>query len=177
MGSFYNHFDSKEELFEAAVTEVLDMHGALLDELTSSIAGPCRDVRAQFPFDWPTVPASPAGESDPARARSRPVGVGARAGVHGRCATSNRQRRPDDSRSTIPSWRWRSRRARCSGSATAAGTSRTVTLPRPPTGSPRTCFTCSDCPPRTRTTSASGRCPTYRRSESLGALPISAPWS
>ena len=34
MGSFYNHFDSKEELFEAAVADVLDNHGALLDQLT-----------------------------------------------------------------------------------------------------------------------------------------------
>ena len=28
MGSFYNHFDSKEELFQAAVNEVLDELGA-----------------------------------------------------------------------------------------------------------------------------------------------------
>src|SRR6201993_3626160 len=34
MGSFYNHFDSKEELFEAAVNEVLDEIGAILDKLT-----------------------------------------------------------------------------------------------------------------------------------------------
>src|SRR6187200_2101186 len=40
MGSFYNHFESKEELFEAAITEVLDTHGALLDQLTSSIDDP-----------------------------------------------------------------------------------------------------------------------------------------
>jgi AcrR family transcriptional regulator len=33
MGSFYNHFDSKEQLFHAAVTEVFDAHGALLDRL------------------------------------------------------------------------------------------------------------------------------------------------
>src|ERR1700692_1592866 len=33
MGSFYNHFDSKEELFQAAVTDVFDAHGALLDSL------------------------------------------------------------------------------------------------------------------------------------------------
>ena len=33
MGSFYNHFDSKEELFQAALTEVFDAHGALLDSL------------------------------------------------------------------------------------------------------------------------------------------------
>ncbi len=31
MGSFYNHFDSKEQLFQAAINEVLDAHGALLD--------------------------------------------------------------------------------------------------------------------------------------------------
>ena len=36
MGSFYNHFGSKEELFEAAVTDALDRFGALLDGLTSS---------------------------------------------------------------------------------------------------------------------------------------------
>jgi len=33
MGSFYNHFDSKEELFQAAVTEIFDAYGALLDRL------------------------------------------------------------------------------------------------------------------------------------------------
>ena len=33
MGSFYNHFDTKEELFEAAVQEIYDLHGALLDRL------------------------------------------------------------------------------------------------------------------------------------------------
>lgn len=38
MGSFYNHFDSKDELFDAALTEVLDVHGAVLDELTGSMA-------------------------------------------------------------------------------------------------------------------------------------------
>jgi len=37
MGSFYNHFDNKEALFEAAVADVLDTHGALLDQLTASI--------------------------------------------------------------------------------------------------------------------------------------------
>ncbi|QEN15282.1 TetR/AcrR family transcriptional regulator [Mycolicibacterium sp. ELW1] len=33
MGSFYNHFDSKEQLFEAAVNDILDALGALLDKL------------------------------------------------------------------------------------------------------------------------------------------------
>ena len=33
MGSFYNHFDSKEQLFQAAVTDVFDAYGAMLDSL------------------------------------------------------------------------------------------------------------------------------------------------
>ena len=37
MGSFYNHFDTKEQLFDAAITDVLDVHGALLDEITDSL--------------------------------------------------------------------------------------------------------------------------------------------
>ena len=48
MGSFYNHFDSKEELFEAALTEVLDMHGALLDELTKSLEDPAETFARSF---------------------------------------------------------------------------------------------------------------------------------
>jgi AcrR family transcriptional regulator len=48
MGSFYNHFDSKEELFEAALTEVLDVHGALLDELTKSLDDPAEAFACSF---------------------------------------------------------------------------------------------------------------------------------
>jgi len=48
MGSFYNHFESKEELFEAAITEVLDTHGALLDELTSSIDDPAETFARSY---------------------------------------------------------------------------------------------------------------------------------
>ncbi len=36
MGSFYNHFDSKEELFQAAVQEIFDLHGAVLDRLAAA---------------------------------------------------------------------------------------------------------------------------------------------
>jgi AcrR family transcriptional regulator len=48
MGSFYNHFDSKEQLFEAAVAEVLDAHGAMLDRLTASIEDPAETFAASF---------------------------------------------------------------------------------------------------------------------------------
>jgi AcrR family transcriptional regulator len=48
MGSFYNHFESREQLFEAAVTEVLDNHGALLDEFTSNISDPAEIFAISF---------------------------------------------------------------------------------------------------------------------------------
>lgn len=48
MGSFYNHFDSKEQLFEAAVEDVLDTHGALLDALTAAIEDPAETFAASF---------------------------------------------------------------------------------------------------------------------------------
>ena len=48
MGSFYNHFGSKEELFEAAVTDALDRFGALLDGLTSSTTDPAEAFAARF---------------------------------------------------------------------------------------------------------------------------------
>ncbi|MEV2271283.1 TetR/AcrR family transcriptional regulator [Nonomuraea africana] len=39
-GSFYNHFGSKEELFNAAIADVLEEHGQLLDELTADLEDP-----------------------------------------------------------------------------------------------------------------------------------------
>ena len=48
MGSFYNHFDSKEQLFEAAVADVLDAHGAVLDRLTESIDDPAETFATSF---------------------------------------------------------------------------------------------------------------------------------
>jgi len=37
MGSFYNHFESKEQLFDAAVEAVMDAYGELLDRVTAGI--------------------------------------------------------------------------------------------------------------------------------------------
>jgi len=48
MGSFYNHFESKEELFAAAVDEVLDLHGARLDKLTDSMDDPAEKFACSF---------------------------------------------------------------------------------------------------------------------------------
>jgi AcrR family transcriptional regulator len=50
MGSFYNHFDSKEELFQAAVNEVLDELGAILDKLTAEGEDPAETFARSFRF-------------------------------------------------------------------------------------------------------------------------------
>lgn len=48
MGSFYNHFDSREQLFEVAVTEVLDRHGDILDACTADLDDPAEIFAASF---------------------------------------------------------------------------------------------------------------------------------
>src|ERR687886_544567 len=39
-GSFYNHFESKQDLFDAAVDEAIEEHGAMLGELTRDLEDP-----------------------------------------------------------------------------------------------------------------------------------------
>ena len=48
MGSFYNHFQTKEELFEAAVEAVMDGYGQLLDDLTNGIEDPAEVFACSF---------------------------------------------------------------------------------------------------------------------------------
>lgn len=48
LGSFYNHFETKEQLFEAAVEAVMDGYGALLEELTSNIEDPAEVFACSF---------------------------------------------------------------------------------------------------------------------------------
>jgi AcrR family transcriptional regulator len=48
MGSFYNHFETKEQLFEAAVEAVMDAYGALLDRVTAQIEDPAEVFAASF---------------------------------------------------------------------------------------------------------------------------------
>jgi AcrR family transcriptional regulator len=48
MGSFYNHFDSKEELFRAAVDDALESVGAYLDTLTVDLSDPVEIFTQSF---------------------------------------------------------------------------------------------------------------------------------
>ena len=48
MGSFYNHFETKEQLFEAAVEAVMDAYGQLLDRLTADIEDPAEVFACSF---------------------------------------------------------------------------------------------------------------------------------
>ncbi|MFN8070388.1 MAG: TetR/AcrR family transcriptional regulator [Mycobacterium sp.] len=48
MGSFYNHFATKEELFEAATLDVIDRHGEILDEVTAEVDDPAETFASSF---------------------------------------------------------------------------------------------------------------------------------
>lgn len=48
LGSFYNHFESKETLFEAAVEETLEKHGQLMDRITDGIDDPAEVFARAF---------------------------------------------------------------------------------------------------------------------------------
>ena len=48
MGSFYNHFETKEQLFEAAVEAAMDTYGELLDNLTADIEDPAEVFACSF---------------------------------------------------------------------------------------------------------------------------------
>ncbi|MCW6004369.1 TetR/AcrR family transcriptional regulator [Micromonospora sp. CPCC 205371] len=60
-GSFYNHFTSKQELFEVAVDAVIEEHGAMLDEVTADIEDPAEvfavavRITARFPKTRPEL--------------------------------------------------------------------------------------------------------------------------
>ena len=60
-GSFYNHFESKQDLFDAAVDEAIEEHGAMLGELTRDLEDPAEifalsvRITGRFPKTHPEL--------------------------------------------------------------------------------------------------------------------------
>jgi len=48
MGSFYNHFETKEQLYEAAFESVIDAYGQQLDHVTTDIDDPAEVFASSF---------------------------------------------------------------------------------------------------------------------------------
>lgn len=48
MGSFYNHFESREHLFEAAVDDALEQQGDFLDRITTDLEDPAEAFARSF---------------------------------------------------------------------------------------------------------------------------------
>ena len=48
LGTFYNHFETKEQLFDAAVEAVMDGFGELLDNLTADLEDPAEVFACSF---------------------------------------------------------------------------------------------------------------------------------
>jgi AcrR family transcriptional regulator len=48
LGTFYNHFETREELFAAAISDVLESQGELLDRLTESLTDPAERFACRY---------------------------------------------------------------------------------------------------------------------------------
>ena len=163
MGSFYNHFDSKEQLFDAAVEDALDAHGAAPRPAHRRHRRPRRGVRAAASGSPGGCTAAARSQQGPAAQRPRAHRIGEGTGPP--CPPRHRGRRP---RRPVHRPRPRSgvdhrRRGRAVPRASCCTTTRSATTPSPPTRSPRTCCACSASPPTRPTTSAGARCPTPTR--------------
>ena len=135
MGSFYNHFETKEELFDAAVEDALDAFGAALDQLTAGIDDPAAGLRAELPADRPAAPPPARAEPGAAAQRPRPGSARTTGWRPAPAATSKPPSTPAGSPSATPTSPWRSWRAPRCASASCCTTTRTATTPRPPTRS------------------------------------------
>lgn len=132
MGSFYNHFDSKDELFDAALTEALDAHGALLDALTAALEDPAEAFACSFRLTGRLFRQRPQEckilMSSGLSLLSSDRGVAPAPDV-----TSRRASRRAASTSPISALPWRSSAARCWALATYSKPNPTVTEPTRPT--------------------------------------------
>ena len=101
-GSFYNHFQSKQDLFDAAVEEVLEEHGAILDVATADIVDPAEVFAAAVRMTARLPKTQPQIAKIFERHRLRPRGGSPRARAPGTTGSEAEPRRPAGS----PSATW-----------------------------------------------------------------------
>jgi AcrR family transcriptional regulator len=159
LGSFYNHFASKEELFRAALEAALDAYGDLLDQLTIGLDDPAEVFVQSFRLTGRLHRRQP--QLSKVLLHNAMALVGSTGGL------APRARRDLDAaaragRFTIvdPELTMTIVAAPPSASANSCMITPTATTRRPPTTSPRTCSACSASPRTKHTRSASGRCRT-----------------
>ncbi|EUA06437.1 bacterial regulatory s, tetR family protein [Mycobacterium kansasii 732] len=156
MGSFYNHFDSKEQLFAAAVADVLDTHGALLDRLTASIDDPAETFAVSFRLTGRLFRQREL-ETDILLA----TGTDLLSSDHGLAPRALRDIKAaaDAGRFRVgdPELALATAGVRCWGWAPCCARIRIVTMRWLPTWSPRGCCVCSDSMPRRRAPFANAR--------------------
>ena len=133
MGSFYNHFETKEQLFDAAVEAVMDAYGELLDNLTADVEDPAEVFACSFRLTGRLNRREPELSrvllNNALRLLSADNGLAPRArrDIAAAVEAAASTWRTSTSRSRWP-------QARCSSLGHCCRTSRTATSRRPPTG-------------------------------------------
>ncbi len=158
MGSFYNHFQTKEELFHAAVEEALDRHGAILDELTADLDDPAQVFAQSFRLTGrlhrrnPELSKVLLRDAESGQLGQRPA-PRARRDIEAAARAGRFSVRDPELALTITAG------AHCA-SGNCCTTTPNVTTRRTPTKSPRTCCGCSASRPTKPTKSADAPYPT-----------------
>ena len=176
-GSFYNHFDSKEQLFATASEEVLERWGQLIDRAAAGITDPAElfavGTRISGRLGWthPDIAGFLTGMG--LDALDIPGGLAPRALRDIRAGQTA-------GRFTCPTPRSRSAPwpAACSGCGGCASGIRNASMRRPWMSSPRPCCACSGSPPpklpasppsRSLPRTPGNRCDACDRAQRLGA--------
>ena len=129
MGSLYNHFDSKEQLFEAAVADVLDTHGALLDQVTAPLDDPAEKFACSFRLTGRLFRRRPQ-ESLVLLSHGLTL-ISSDRGLAPRALRDIKAAEAGGSASTTPNWRWPLPVARSWDWASSCRANRRGTTPSP----------------------------------------------
>ena len=158
MGSFYNHFESKDQLFRVAVEDALDAHGALLEQLTEGLDDPAEVFACRFRLTGRLHRRQPQ--------LSKVILHNALALAYCDCGLAPRARHDLDAavqagRFNVvdPELALAVVGAPSCASDSSCTTNPAATTPKPPTRSPRTCCACSASPLPKRAGSACSPCP------------------